>query len=100
MTFKTNSSFRALKINPADNVATALVEIAEGGEADVVSEDGCLTKIKALNTIPLAHKIALTEISVGEKIIKYGESIGAATRDIHAGEHVHVENIKSLRATS
>ena len=100
MTLKTNSSFRALKINPEDNVATALVDIAEGGAADIVSEDGCLTQIKALSHIPLAHKIALAEIPAGEKIIKYGESIGAATRDIHLGEHVHVANVKSLRANS
>lgn len=100
MTLKTNSSFRALKINLADNVATALVDIAKGGEADIVSEDGCLSQIKALDNIPLAHKIALAEIAVGERIIKYGESIGAATRDIHPGEHVHVANVKSLRASS
>lgn len=40
----------------------------------------------------------LAKIAVGEKIIKYGESIGAATCDIHPGEHVHIANVKSQRA--
>lgn len=95
-----NSSAKALKINPADNVAVALTEIAAGEEADVAFEDGSLIRIEAIDPIPLAHKIALTEISAGEKIIKYGESIGAATRDIRPGEHVHIANVKSLRAGS
>ena len=90
-----NDSGKALKINPKDNVATALGEISKGAEADVLSEVGSLDRVKALDRIPIAHKIALNEIAVGENIIKYGESIGAATRDIHPGEHVHVVNVKS-----
>lgn len=98
MKLKMNDLGKALKINPKDNVATALAEIAKGEEVDVVSEDGRLDKVKALDYIPMAHKIALTEIAVGEKIIKYGESIGAAILDIHPGEHVHIANVKGLRA--
>jgi len=30
-------------------------------------------------------------------ILKYGEVIGRATRDIEAGAHAHVQNIESLR---
>ena len=95
-----NDSGKVLKINPIDNVATALDEIAMGEEADVVSEDGTLGRVKALDRIPIAHKISLAEIAVGENIIKYGESIGAATCNIHPGQHVHVSNVKSLRARS
>ena len=76
----------------------ALSEIPRGKEARVLSEQGILETVKATDCIPLAHKIALTEIGAGERIIKCGESIGAATRDIHRGEHVHITNVKSLRA--
>ena len=38
----------------------------------------------------------MKEIKKGEKVIKYGEPIGQATRDIKKGEHVHVHNIKSI----
>lgn len=47
--------------------------------------------------IPLGHKIALTDLNVGDKIIEYNEVIGVVTRDIHRGDHVHVHNVKSMR---
>ncbi|GGP19441.1 dehydratase [Thermocladium modestius] len=85
--------------NRADNVGVAIDDIREGEEAAGVyienRESGPV--VKALNDVPLGHKIALTDIKMGSKVIKYGRTIGAATRDIRAGEHVHVHNIKSLR---
>ncbi len=97
MTLKQNHPFKALKINSADNVATALTDIPEGEEASVLSDDGSLLRIEAIDHIPLAHKIALVKIATGGKIVKYGESIGAATREIRPGEHVHIANVRSLR---
>ena len=61
-------------INDKDSVAVTLL-----GEGD----------------IPAGHKIALRDISRGEKIIKYGEVIGVAKEDIKKGEWVHVHNVKS-----
>ena len=40
-------------------------------------------------------KLAAADIKRGEKVIKYGYPIGIATRDIHKGERVHTENLKS-----
>jgi len=34
---------------------------------------------------------------MGEPVIKYGEVIGRATKDIGEGTHAHVHNIESLR---
>ncbi|MBQ4639868.1 MAG: altronate dehydratase [Clostridia bacterium] len=45
--------------------------------------------------IPAGHKIALTDIPKGEKIIKYGNPIGRAACDIRAGEWVHSHNLKT-----
>ena len=45
--------------------------------------------------IPAGHKIALTDIRAGEKIIKYGNPIGRATCAIQAGEWVHSHNLKT-----
>ena len=39
------------------------------------------------------HKYARRAIAAGEAVIKYGMPIGHATRDIAAGEHVHVHNL-------
>ena len=41
------------------------------------------------------HKYALCDIKAGENIIKYGNPIGHATKDIQKGEHVHSHNVKT-----
>ena len=45
--------------------------------------------------IPAGHKYALVDVEVGERIIKYGEIIGRATKDIKNGEWVHTHNVRS-----
>ena len=39
----------------------------------------------------------MKDIALGENILKYGEVIGRATKDIRAGTHAHIHNIESLR---
>jgi altronate dehydratase small subunit len=43
----------------------------------------------------LGHKIALKPIPAGGKVLKFGAPIGSATREIAAGEHVHLHNMQS-----
>ena len=43
--------------------------------------------------VPRGHKIALRDVPRGAQVRKYGQSIGVATRDISAGDHVHVHNL-------
>jgi altronate dehydratase small subunit len=47
--------------------------------------------------IPFGHKFATRDIPCHEPVIKYGESIGRATKAIKTGEHVHVHNVESER---
>jgi len=82
-----------LILNEKDNVAVAL-EPAKAGDAVTLS--GGRT-IKANQDIPFAHKIAIQPLKAGEKVLKYGEVIGAAKENIKEGDHVHVHNIRSLR---
>lgn len=77
----------ALKINEKDNVALCVEKITKGNS---------VMNIIAAEDIPFGHKIALSDIHCGEKIIKYGYPIGAATENIHAGEWVHSHNMKTL----
>ena len=58
---------------------------------------GETTEVRALEAVPYGHKIALCDIKKGEEIIKYGEAIGAASRDIAAGDYVHIHNMDSQR---
>lgn len=88
----------ALKVNDLDNVATLFSnEGKAGAEIEIKDKKGYSSSLVLKNDIPYGHKIALGEIEPGSDIIKYGESLGLATAQITAGEHVHVHNLDSRR---
>jgi len=84
---------RCFQVHPYDNVATLLDDV-HSGELNV-SGDAPDRVVTALEPISLGHKIALTLISRGDPIVKYGVPIGLATKDIHSGEWVHLHNCRS-----
>ena len=51
----------------------------------------------AAEDITIYHKLAACDIAKGQPIVKYGEHIGLAARDIKAGEHVHCHNLEEHR---
>jgi galactarate dehydratase len=53
-------------------------------------------EVSALSAIPSGHKIAVRTIPQGEVVLKYGQVIGRASRDIAPGEHVHLQNLAML----
>lgn len=75
-----------------DNLATTLRALTSG---EKILVDG--HEIVVSENIPQYHKIALAYIRMGDPVIKYGEVIGRATKDISEGTHAHVHNIESLR---
>ena len=83
---------KLIRITDKDNVAVALSPIVKG---DVLNIDN-LT-ITSTMDITAGHKISLFNIKKGEPVIKYGESIGAASADIRMGEYVHVHNMVAMR---
>ncbi|MEN9443519.1 MAG: Altronate dehydratase, partial [Bacteroidota bacterium] len=85
----------AIIITPSDNVAVALVDIAQGTSLELGGNTYTVT-----NDIPRGHKFALRNIELNEDVIKYGYSIGHATELIEAGSHIHSHNLKtSLEGT-
>jgi altronate hydrolase len=78
----------AVHLRPEDNIAVAARLIPAGAE---IQFDGRI--LTAANRIGLGHKLALRPIRKGEPILKYGQVIGFASRDIPPGEHVHVHNV-------
>ena len=82
-----------------DTVAVAVVEgIKAGAELTAwIMDDDKQIPIKALQDIPIGHKIALKDMAVGDTIYKYGTDIGRVVAPIKAGEHAHVHNIKTKR---
>jgi hypothetical protein len=57
--------------------------------------DNVLVATSSTDAIPIGFKVARHAIAAGEKVIKWGAPIGSATRDIAAGEVVHVNNMRS-----
>ncbi|WP_033923398.1 UxaA family hydrolase [Sphingomonas sp. 37zxx] len=55
-------------------------------------DDNVAVTLHATPLVPALHKVAVRAIAPGQAILKYGQPIGIATRDIAAGEHVHVHN--------
>ncbi len=82
-----------LVIHPRDNVAVALRTLVAGEQA---ASKG-VTGFPALEEIPASHKIALRDISAGEEIIKYGETVAVSTQEIKKGAWVHTHNLESQR---
>jgi (2R)-sulfolactate sulfo-lyase subunit alpha len=82
----------------ADNVGVATVDIKAGETVSGLYMDSQKkVKVKALQDIPLGHKIALTKFKKEESVIKYGHDIGRIVADIKVGEHVHIHNLKTRR---
>jgi hypothetical protein len=78
-----------IRVHPRDNVAVVAADV----QADDVLrlDDG--SDVRTVGAIPRGSKVALGPIACGEAVIRYGEEIGRATRDIAAGEYVHTHNL-------
>lgn len=91
-----NGPHKVVMLNPADNVAVALADIAAGTRVRVACGDETL-EVELADPVEFGHKFAVRPIAAGENVIKYGEVIGRATADIRPGQHVHVHNIEGIR---
>lgn len=88
----------ALKVHNLDNVATIFADdVVAGEDIEVRDKKGNSDIVKVLGDIPYGHKVAVQDIDINEKIIKYGETIGVATQKIKKGDYVHVHNLDSTR---
>ena len=74
-----------LGLHEDDNILVAL--------ADIPAETEVAGGVRAAEKIPSGHKVARRRIAQGETVLKYGQIIGVATRDIAPGDHVHVHNL-------
>ncbi len=83
----------------ADTVAVAVVEgIKAGAELTAwIMDDDRTVALTALDDIPMGHKIAMTDLAVGDTVIKYGVDIGKVVAGARRGQHAHVHNIKTKR---
>ena len=83
----------------ADTVGVLVVEDVKAGQdltGWIMDTDETIS-LKALDPVPLGHKIALRDIGTGDTVLKYGHDVGRAVADIGKGRHVHVHNMKTKR---
>jgi altronate hydrolase len=78
-----------IRLHANDNVLIARVPLTLGQEMPDLG-------LRLRAQVPAGHKIAARDIPAGEAIKKYDTIIGAAMRDIAAGEHVHSHNLELI----
>ena len=75
-----------IRLHAHDNVLVSREPLALG---QVIEDVGLRLRAQ----VPAGHKIAAQRIEARERIRKYDTVIGAATRTIEPGEHVHTHNM-------
>jgi altronate dehydratase len=75
----------AIRLHPEDDVEIALADLRPGA----VTASG----VTVTEPVPRGHKVAVHPIAPGALVRRYGQIIGAATVEIPAGAHVHVQNL-------
>ncbi|MEO1693735.1 MAG: UxaA family hydrolase [Pseudomonadota bacterium] len=85
--------------SPKDNVGVVVVEGLKSGTdmLGVITETNSEITMKALHDIPIGHKVALSALTEGDTVIKYGEDIGRMIGPAQEGGHVHTHNLKTKR---
>ncbi|SIQ46470.1 galactarate dehydratase [Rhizobium sp. RU35A] len=81
-----SASSPLLRLNALDNVAVARITL----EPAALPELGGASPS---SRITQGHKVAIVSLAPGDAIVKYGQVIGFATREIRVGDHVHTHNM-------
>ena len=76
-----------IHLHSDDNICVAAQNLPQGTEMSVGGG------VPTAEPIPLGHKVAIAAISKGERVLKYGQTIGFATKSIQAGGWVHTHNL-------
>jgi len=78
----------AVLLGDRDDVAIARQMLVPGTILVTAHES-----VKVRQAVPAGHKLALRAIECGERVRRYGQTIGVTTCDIAPGDHVHVHNL-------
>ena len=80
-----------------DDVAVAVCDVAAGPATLAYLDERAQESNTALEKIPLGHKVAFRDLESGTPVTEYGVHIGVMYKPVHAGELVHVHNLRSAR---
>ncbi len=83
----------ALVLDPKDNVAIALTDLAAGDVCTVAEDGGNKYEATVVEKIAFGHKFALADLAANAPVLKYGEEIGKMKVAIKKGAWIHVHNM-------
>ena len=75
-----------IRLHPNDDVVIARTQLVGGA---LLTDEN----VTVSGLIPPGHKVATKAIRAGAPVRRYNQIIGFASRDIAAGEHVHLNNL-------
>ena len=78
---------QSIRLHSDDNVIVVLNDLETG--SGIIQEN-----ITCKDFIPAGHKVSTESIKKGSYILKYGQIISIASKDILQGEHVHTHNLE------
>ncbi len=81
---------KIISLNERDNVVVALCDLEKD---DKILIGGI--EILLGSNVGAGHKIAVADIGISEKVIKFGQTIGIATSEITKGSLVHTHNMRT-----
>ncbi len=79
---------KALKIHPRDNIAVAIADLSAGEEVTIAGKPH-----RIASSVPIKHKFALQDFSIGDPVVMYGVLVGKASLPIHSGERIGTSNV-------
>lgn len=79
---------KVLELDPADNIAVAIVDLSAGDKVSVSNRTYAL-----VSDVPAKHKFALRDFNVGDPVLMYGVLVGKASRPVRAGELIGTSNV-------
>ncbi|MGN1209604.1 MAG: UxaA family hydrolase, partial [Duodenibacillus sp.] len=98
LTCASQSAVQAVRLHEKDNTATLLTSLPAPASVRVGCVwNGTVEVVPLLEAVEFGHKMAVRPIKASEAVLKYGEIIGTAVKDIAVGAHVHVHNVASNR---
>ncbi len=83
---------RRIQVSPKDNVAIVVNTL--GLSKGTRFPDGLVLN----ELVPQGHKVALADVATDAPVIRYGEVIGYATRDIQRGDWINEKNTRMAAA--
>ncbi len=87
-------SFRALQLDPRDNVCVALSDLKQGESVCCAGQTHILK-----SDVPAKHKFATAELAAGEHVTMYGVLVAETLAPIAAGEILTTSNLRHRTST-